>query len=31
MENIGRGKWIERFNPVGFISSADNIKNTFTG
>lgn len=31
MENIGRGKWIGRFNPTGFISSADNNKNTFTG
>lgn len=30
MENIGRGKWIGRFNPAGFISSTDDIKNTFT-
>lgn len=30
MENRGRGKWIERFNPAGFLSGVDNIKNTFT-
>ena len=26
MENIGRGKWIGRFNPAGFISGADNTE-----
>ena len=31
MGNIGRGKWIGRFNPDGFISGADNTKITFTG
>lgn len=31
MEDIGRGKWIERFNPTGFISGADNVENTFAG
>lgn len=25
MEDIGRGKWIGRFNPAGFISSADGV------
>ncbi len=31
MENIGRGKQIGRFNPIGFISGADNTKVTFAG
>lgn len=31
MENIGRGKWIGRFNPTGFISGKDNIKITLAG
>lgn len=31
MENVGRGNWIEKYNPTGFVSGTDDAKNTFAG